>query len=120
MSTDEGGSGEDAPRRADYRYLFANERTFLAYIRTALALQVAGLGALQFLTQSHDLVRYALGVALVATGSFTGVAGLRRMRANERAMRAGQDIRPGATSTVVVAVVVLVPMLAALTLVVRK
>lgn len=118
MSTEETGPGDSGPARADYRFLFANERTFLAYVRTALALQVAGLGALQFLTQSQDSVRYALGVALVATGSFTGVSGLRRMRRNERAIRAGQDIRPTGTGTVVVAVVVLVPLLAALTMIV--
>lgn len=118
MSTDESGPGERGPARADYRFLFANERTFLAYVRTALALQVAGLGALQFLTQGHDSVRYALGVALVVTGSFVGVSGLRRMRRNERAIRAGEDIRPTSTGTVVVAVVVLVPLLAAITLIV--
>jgi putative membrane protein len=118
MDTDQGGSGEHEPGRADYRFLFANERTFLAYVRTALALQVAGLGALQFLTQGHDLIRLALGLALVATGSVTGITGLRRMRANERAIRTGQDIRMSAMSTVVVAVVVSVPLLAALAMVV--
>jgi putative membrane protein len=119
MGTDQGGSGGHEPGRADYRFLFANERTFLAYVRTALALQVAGLGVLQFLTQGNDLVRFALGVALVATGSLTGLTGLRRMRANERAIRTGQDIAASSTSTVVVAVVVAVPLLAALLMVVR-
>ena len=118
MGTDQGGSGEQEPGRADYRFLFANERTFLAYVRTALALQVAGLGALQFLTQGHHVVRFGLGIALVATGSFTGIAGLRRMRANERAMRAGEDIRISPLSTVVVTVVVTIPLLAALAMVV--
>jgi putative membrane protein len=114
--TGQGASGASEPGRADYRFLFANERTFLAYVRTALALQVAGLGALQFLTQGHDLVRYALGVVLVATGSLTGIAGLRRMRRNEKAMRAGEDITPGSMSTVLVAVVVVIPLVAALTM----
>ena len=55
----------------DYRFLLANERTFLAYVRTALALQVAGLGVLQFLTHGHDAVR-PLGLVLVLAGSFVG------------------------------------------------
>jgi len=46
----------------DYRFLLANERTFLAYIRTALALQLAGLAVLQFLTHGHQGLRLALGV----------------------------------------------------------
>ena len=52
----------------DYRFLLANERTFLAYVRTALALQVAGLGVLQFLTQARDGLRVGLGVLLVGSG----------------------------------------------------
>ncbi len=119
MGTDQADSGEHEPGRADYRYLFANERTFLAYVRTALALQVAGLGALQFLTQGHDLIRLVLGITLVITGSVTGVTALRRLRANERAIRAGEDIQISATSTAVVAVVVTVPLLAALAIVLR-
>jgi putative membrane protein len=115
--SDETGMSEAEQAGADYRFLFANERTFLAYIRTALSLQVAGLGALQFLTQGHVAVRFALGLALVATGSYAGVSGLRRMRRNERAIRAGEDIAPSATGTVIVAVVVVVPLVAALTMV---
>ena len=32
---------DEAPEQVDYRFLMANERTYLAYTRTALALQVA-------------------------------------------------------------------------------
>ncbi len=101
-------------QRADYRFLLANERTFLAYVRTALALQVAGLGVLQFLTHGLSAVRYGLGVALVATGSYAGFAAHGHMRRNERAMRSGADIRPSAAGAVMVAVVVSVPLAAAL------
>jgi len=117
MDEDRGAAAPTQKRgtkgRADYRYLLANERTFLAYVRTALALQVAGLGVLQFLTHGHEAVRYVLGVALVGIGSYLGLSGYLRSRRNEAAIRAGEDIRPSAAGVVVVAVVVVVPLLAA-------
>jgi putative membrane protein len=116
MDAQRDGSAPDDPGRADYRFLLANERTMLAYLRTALALQVAGLGALQFLTQGHDAVRYALGVTLVGLGSFVGVAGYVRSRLNERAIRAGDDIRPSTGGLVVVGLVAVVPLVAAVAL----
>ena len=100
--------------RADYRFLLANERTFLAYMRTALSLQVAGLGVLQFLTHTTDWARYALGVALVAGGSYVAVSGQQRTRRNEHAMREGRDIHRGSLSVVLVATVATVPLVAAL------
>lgn len=99
--------------RVDYRFLLANERTYLAYVRTALSLQVAGLGVLQFLTHSHGALRYGLGLALVAAGSFLGSSGYRRSRRNEQAMRAGEDLGGSTGSAVVVWVVVALPLLAA-------
>ena len=100
----------------DNRVLLANERTFLAYVRTALSLQVAGLGVLQFLTHGHGLVRYGLGLVLVAAGSYLGLAGYRRFRSNERAIRAGDDIGPAGTVSVLAGAVVLVPLVAAVAL----
>ena len=50
-----------ADEHVDYRFLLANERTFLAYLRTALSLQVAGLAVLQFLTKGHSSLRLTLG-----------------------------------------------------------
>jgi putative membrane protein len=105
--------------RVDYRYLLANERTYLAYVRTGLSLQVAGLGVLQFLTHVHTAVRYGLGVALVAAGSYVAFFGHSRMRSNERAIRAGEDIRASAANVVVVAVVVAVPLVGALVMTFR-
>jgi putative membrane protein len=104
----------DGQGRADYRFLLANERTFLAYIRTALALHVAGLGVLQFLTHTADWARYLLGVALVVGGSYVAVSGHARTRRNESAMRAGHDLRPGSLSVVLVATVATVPLVAAI------
>ncbi len=100
----------------DYRFLLANERTFLAYIRTALALQVAGLGVLQFLTHGHGAVRYVLGVGLVVSGSYVGLTGYHRYRTNDRAIRTGTDMHTPRGTAVLAFAVALLPLVAALVL----
>jgi putative membrane protein len=102
--------------QVDYRFLLANERTFLAWLRTALSLQIAGLGVLQFLTHGHDTVRYVLGLGLVMTGSYVGVVSFRRYYSNERAIRAGEDLTRVRSSVFVVVAVVVLPLLAAIVL----
>ncbi|MEO5708918.1 MAG: DUF202 domain-containing protein [Nocardioidaceae bacterium] len=100
----------------DYRYLLANERTFLAYVRTALSLQVAGLGVLQFLTHGHAGVRIGLGLVLVLAGSVVGLGGYRRYTANERTIRAGDEMGTAKTTSLVTVAVALVPLVAAVVL----
>jgi putative membrane protein len=106
----------EQPEPTDYRFLLANERTFLAWIRTALSLQVAGLGVLQFLTHGHGAVRYVLGVSLVVAGSYVGTAGYLRYYRNERAIRAGEDLTSIRSSAVVAAAVIVLPLAAAIVL----
>ena len=107
------------PGVTDYRFLLANERTFLAYVRTALSLQIAGLGVLEFLTQGPDTLSRLLGVTLIAVGSYVGAAGYLRCSRAEREIRAGRDLstthlRP-VTAVVVVTVPLVVGVLIALT-----
>jgi len=109
---------EQLPEPVDARFLLANERTFLAWIRTALALQVAGLGVLQFLTHGHSWVRYLLGVGLVAVGSFVGATGYRRYYRNDRDIRSGRDLTTVRSSAVVATSVIVLPFLAAVVLLV--
>jgi putative membrane protein len=112
MATDEAPPGPGP----DYRFLLANERTFLAYVRTALSLQVAGLAVLQFFTGGHDAVRVGLGLTLVAVGSFVGVAGWLRFRNNDRRIREGRPMPSPHESLAVVAVMAGVPLVAAIVL----
>ena len=72
----------------DYRFSLANERTFLAWIRTALALLAGGVLLEQFATHLDPRIALvALGVGLAALATIlSGVAYL-RWRANEIAMR---------------------------------
>lgn len=72
----------------DYRFSLANERTFLAWIRTALALLAGGVLLEQFVTRIHPrfaVVALAVGLALLAAilcgGAYV------RWKANEIAMR---------------------------------
>ncbi len=72
----------------DYRFTLANERTFLAYVRTALALDAAGLAAAQFLTDiGTDWLRQLVAVVLVIAGVLVSLGAYRRWAANDSAMR---------------------------------
>ena len=52
----------------DYRFTLANERTFLAWIRTSLALVGGGLAVYQFLTAIPTGMRVASTVVLMVMG----------------------------------------------------
>jgi putative membrane protein len=96
----------------DVRFLLANERTLLAWLRTALTLLAGGV-ALVHLTGGR-LVLVGIGIALLVLGSAAGVVGYARYRAAERAIRAGQLPAPGRGPALMTAgVVVIAALLAA-------
>jgi putative membrane protein len=77
----------------DYRYTLANERTFLAYVRTALALDGAGLAVVQFLTKIGSVRgREIVAMLLVLCGLGTVLAGFLRWRSVQAAMRVGAPL----------------------------
>jgi putative membrane protein len=80
-------------RDPDYRFTLANERTFLAWLRTALSLLAAGVLLVQFATRLHPrAVVVGAAVALsVLAAILCGLAYL-RWRANEIAMRHEQPL----------------------------
>lgn len=53
----------------DYRFSLANERTFLAWLRTGLALIGGGFAVDQFPPQLHGSLRLAFTVVLLAGGA---------------------------------------------------
>ncbi len=83
-------------------------------MRTALAMQIAGLGVLEFLTIGATTLRLILGVALVLGGSAVGVTGYRRWRRNERTIRAGAEMHTTRSHLPVVVLVTAVPAVAAI------
>ena len=71
----------------DPRFTFANERTFLAWNRTALALIAAGLAAAQFLKLNLHGLRLVIAVPLIVLGAVLAYASYSHWEDNERAMR---------------------------------
>jgi inner membrane protein YidH len=77
----------------DPRYTYANERTFLAWNRTALALIAAGLAAAQFLRFNLHGLRLIIAVPLIVLGAALAFASYMHWEDSERAMRLGQPLR---------------------------
>lgn len=77
----------------DYRFSLANERTFLAWIRTALAMVGGGLAVDQFvppLAVPH--VREITAVGLIVIGAVAAVRAVDHWVRCELAMRRGQPL----------------------------
>ncbi|WP_437053038.1 YidH family protein [Streptomyces sp. enrichment culture] len=95
----------------DYRFSLANERTFLAWLRTALALIGGGFAVDQFLPDLSRGWRVGLALALLAAGVLCSLRAVNHWVRCERAMRRNEDLpvsRFPALLSVVVAVVALV------------
>jgi putative membrane protein len=69
----------------DYRFTMANERTFLAWIRTALALAAGGLAAVGLLEDFAG--GELLGIGLLSLSFVTAASAYHRWALNERSMR---------------------------------
>jgi len=82
-----------AGKTPDYRFTLANERTFLAWIRTALALMAGAVGIEQFSPQlSSGELRIAISTTLLLSASLMGFMAWRRWRRNEYAMRLATNL----------------------------
>ena len=88
VAEDSGGTEPDA------RFTFANERTFLAWSRTALALVVAGLAIVQLLPPFPGVPvgRHLLGLPLIALGAVLAVVAYTEWVRNQRALRRGEPL----------------------------
>src|SRR6202042_788414 len=88
----------------DVRFTYANERTFLAWNRTALALIATGVAATQLLPKLQVAWgRRLLGLPLIALGALVAAESFRHWRANDRAMRRGEPL-PRSPMPLIVAV----------------
>ena len=86
--------GRDEESEPDARFTFANERTFLAWHRTALALIVAGLAIVQLLPPFPGVPfgRHVLAIPLIVLGGVLSVASYAEWSRHQRALRRGEPM----------------------------
>lgn len=101
------GEGEEP----DYRFSLANERTFLAWLRTGLALVAAGVAVDVVDLSIGEGVKLALAGILLVLGGLSSVLAYLRWSGSERAMRRGEPL-----PALGVAAILISGVLAALTL----
>lgn len=90
----------------DYRFTLANERTFLAWIRTALAVLAAAVVARQFASElALGAVRDILVASLVVLGGLMAGTAYLRWRSHEIAMRHGEPLASAGAVAIVTVVV---------------
>ncbi len=113
MTTPPSAGPDDEGTEPDARFTFANERTFLAWSRTALALVVAGLGVVQLLPAFPGVPwgRRVLGLPLIVFGAVVAVAAYGEWVRSQRALRQGRplprSVMPRLLATVIAVVAIL-------------
>ena len=93
----------------DYRFSLANERTFLAWLRTGLALVAAGVAVDVLDLDMSDSVTRVLSVALLGLGALSTIFAWVRWSGGERAIRLHRPLPSlGIGAAVLVAALLLV------------
>lgn len=99
MATDEG--------RLDTQADLTNERTYLAWLRTGLALMASGVAAERVLPAEGIIwARQLIGVTLILAGVVTAAFARRRWQSVDRALRAGRPVPRPLLGYLVTAVIV--------------
>ena len=83
---------DDVGEEPDVRFTLANERTYLAWIRTSLALIGGGLAASQLIDFQSEAARVIVALPPIVLGAVLAFTSYRRWEANQRAMRLGQPL----------------------------
>lgn len=82
----------------DYRFTLANERTFLAWARTALGLLAGAVAVIQLIPALGLFEsRHVLGALLTLLAIVAAGGGLRRWKQVNQAMRRGEPLPPHRT-----------------------
>jgi putative membrane protein len=88
-------TGRAAGSEPDYRFTLANERTFLAWFRTALALIAGGVAVVQLVPAlAFPGARQVLGILLTVAGGGLSLAAVLRWSRVQAAMRCEEDLPP--------------------------
>ena len=85
---------EDVGAPPDPRFSLANERTYLAWNRTAMAMVVGGAALLQISTDSdaRAVLRDSIALVILVVGGVLAWTSHRRWYEAEKAMRLGQPL----------------------------
>jgi putative membrane protein len=121
-TTPAGEHGTDSAEESepDYRFTFANERTFLAWQRTALGLLAAAVALVQLVPElAIPGARRLLAMGLAVLAILTSGMGLLRWQQADRAMRRGDPL-PRHPSPIYLAVGLILVGIIALGLVILK
>jgi putative membrane protein len=86
---------DDVGEEPDARFTLANERTYLAGSRTALALIGGGLAAGQLLEFQSTAARLLVALPPIILGAVLALTSYRRWEANQRALRLGEPLPMG-------------------------
>jgi putative membrane protein len=85
----------DEETEPDPRFTLANERTFLAWLRTALALTAAGVAVVQIVPDfAFPRARQVVGAALTALGGALALLAVRRWQRVQAALRRNEALPP--------------------------
>jgi putative membrane protein len=89
----ERGPDGDSEFEPDYRFTLANERTYLAWQRTALGLLAAAVAVVRLVPEmTMPGTRHVLGVLLAVLATATAAGGMLRWQQVDRAMRRGTPL----------------------------
>ena len=92
----------------DYRFSLANERTFLAWIRTALGFLAAGVGLDQLAPDfATPVIRELLALLLCLFAGGLAIYGYLRWLRNEKAMRLKEDL-PYTHSLLIISLILMI------------
>jgi putative membrane protein len=100
----------------DARFTWANERTFLAWSRTALALVAAGLAIVQLLPPFPGIPwgRHVIGTPLILLGSAVAVISYLEWNRNQRALRRDEPLHRSRLPTILAVTIAIIGLVAAL------
>lgn len=94
----------------DVRFSLANERTLLAYQRTAIGLVAAAVAVAHFV---DGVVALVMACLLILGGAVAAIGGYLRYLEADRAIREGRPLTHGATPMLIAVLLVLGMVLAA-------
>jgi putative membrane protein len=112
-------SPDERGKDPDPRFTLANERTFLAWIRTSLALLAAGLAIAEFLKSQTRGVRLVIGIPLILLAALVAFRSYGRWVAVELAMRTGKPLPPSHVPALVGTTIAVIAVAAAVLLVIN-